>query len=487
MILLMRGIYMNFDEAYQEFVKKHVGQDVLRVPERLNGMLVEEIPQLMGGPQQFKEVYLPESVKRIESYAFDEWSQLSKIHLPQKMEYIGAYAFSETRLRELFLPDGIKYLGNSICYGCHLLESVHLGNGLETIGMGGFWDCKALRQIVIPATVRRILNAAFQDCQNLVWIRFEGKVEAISPNAFANCDSLVLVESLQVEQNVREIYHSDVMMEGFDMTDQPKKQQAFMSLFTPQVIPIIPNLINVDITSLEYAETDHRVEKYGKALKNLQRVELKEKSVNERIVSLLDAAVQAKCLGQFRTALDLCEQALALKPANGVAFYNLAKLLYLVGQSTAVLKALVFAKVNVYQAHITKLYGPAGHVYLDADVNRQKKYIGEILSYRSWAAGHRGEKPVTGYELLCELEGKKRIEERAVEDIIPAYKELLRQQFEQNLYEVTDRRTRKRMNSISRNEKEFSKMARYMARDMYRENRSMNNEIGKFDDDTCYV
>ncbi len=481
---------MNFEEAYQEFVESHVGQDVLRVPDRLNDMIVEEIPQLMGEPHQFMEVWLPESVQRIESHAFDEWPQLCKIHLPKEMEYIGAYAFSQTRLRELRLPDGIKYLGNSVCYGCHSLESVHLGDGLETIGMGAFWDCKALRQIVIPATVRRIMDAAFQDCQNLVWLRFEGEVEAIASDAFADCGNVAIVESSQVEQKVEEIRHADVMMENFLVTDQPKKtktQKKFMSLFNSQVIPVIPNLIDADITSMEYAEAGNRAEKYRQALENLQQTESKEKTVKERIVSLLDVAVQAKCLGQYRTALNLCEQALALKPQNGVAFYNLAKLLYLVGQSTAVLKALAFAKLNVYQAHLKKLYGPAGHVYLDADIKRQKTYIGEILSYRSWAAGHSGGKPITGYELLCEIEGKKRLEERAVEDSIPLCKMLLRMHFEQELYGATDPRSRKIINSIRRNDEEFSNVARNMAHDMYCKHLSMNNEIGKFDDDPCYV
>ena len=502
---------MNFDEAYQKFVESCVGQDILRVPERLNGTLVEEIPQLMGVPQSFKEVWLPESVQRIESHAFDEWSQLCKIHLPQEMEYIGAYAFSETGLRELRLPDGIKYLGNSICYGCHSLESVHLGDGLETIGTGAFWDCKSLRQIVIPGTVRRIMNAAFQDCENLVWIRFDGKVEAIASSAFANCGNVVLVESSQVEQNVEVISHTDVMMESLHIIKQPKRikdKEMFMSLFNLQAIPVIPNLIDVDITSLEYAQEGQRAEKYGQALENLQKTKPKEKSVKERIVSclktmtinlskeesleerivsFLDVAVQAKCLGQFRTALDLCKQALALKPTNGVAFYNLAKILYLVGQGTAVVKALSLAELNVYKANISKLYGLAGHVYLDVDIKIQKTYIGEILAYRSWAAGHRAEKPVTGYELLCEIEGKKRLEERYVKDSIPFCKEMLREQLEQDLYDETDQHTRQMMVSISHNNKALSNMAKEMAHYNYQNKRSMNNEIGKFDDDNCYV
>lgn len=481
---------MNFDEAYQEFVESCAGQNILRVPEQLNGMLVKEIPQFMGEPQQFTEVWLPESVQRIESHAFDEWSHLRKIHLPQEMEYIGAYAFSETKLRELCLPNGIKYLGNSICYGCHSLESVRLGDGLETIGAGAFWGCRALRQIVIPSTVRRIMESAFQDCQSLAWLRFDGKVDAIASNAFEDCGNVVLVESSQVEQNVEEISLTDVMMESLHMTDQPKKtktQQEFMPLFNSQTIPVVPNIFNADITSLEYAKIGNRAEKYNQALKSLEKINSDKNSTTERIASLLDVAVQAKCLGQYRTALDLCEQALALKPTNGVAFYNLAKLLYLVGQSTAVLKALAFAKLNVYQAHIIKLYGPAGHVYLDVDIKKQKTYIGEILAYRSWAAGHRKEKPVNGYELFCEIEGKKRLEEQAIEDNLPFYKMLLSQQLEENLYEVTDPHIRRKLVGISDNDKKFTDMARNFGRDIYRQNMSMNNEIGKFDDDPCYV
>lgn len=487
-MLLKRGFAMDFKEVYQAFVESCAGQDVLRVPERINGILVEVIPQLTWGTQDFREVWLPESVQRIESYAFDEWPYLSKIHLPQDMEYIGAYAFSGTQIRELRLPNGIKYLGNSICYGCHSLESVHLGEGLEAIGIGAFWDCKALRQIVIPATVRQIMESAFQDCQNLVWIRFEGTVDAIAFGAFSNCGNVVIVESSQVEQKVEEISHTDIIKERFLKKKHPKKiknKRAFMSFFLIQAIPVIPNLADIDITSLDYAEIVNRAKTYAQALEALNKVEVKEKSVNERIVLLLDVAVQAKYLGQYRTALDLCEQALALKVTNGVAYYNLAKLLYLVGQSTAVLKAMAFAKLNVYHAHIPKLYGPVGHVYLDEDIKRQKTYIGEILAYRSWVAGHRGVKPITGYELLCEIEGKKRLEEIGVEDNIPMCKMILRRQLAQKLQEVTNPRIRQSVNSII--SKKLTDMARNMARDLYRDKHSMNIEIGKFDDDVSYI
>ena len=485
----MRGLAMNFNEVYQEYVESFVGQDVLRVPEQINGMIVEVIPKLKLGPQDFKEVWLPESVKRIESYAFDEWRQLKEVHLPKDMEYIGAYAFSETKISELHLPDGIKYLGNSICYGCHSLESVHLGNELETIGIGAFWDCTALRQMVIPVTVRKIMDSAFQDCQNLVYIRFEGKVEAIAPNAFLNCNNIVLVESSQVEQKIEEINQLDVIHESLIKSKSKKNnksKRSFMSFFIIQAIPVIPNLVDIDITDLDYPEVRRRAELYTQKLVNLKQDISKEKSVKERIELLLDLAVQAKFLGQFRTALDLCEQALSLKPANGVAFYNLAKILYLVGQGTAVLKALAFAKLNVYQAHISKLYGPAGHVYLDAYPKRQRMYMGEILAYRSWAAGHSGEKPVTGYELLCELEGKKRLEEMAVNNSIPFSKMMLRRQLTEKMNQTIDHRISQKLNNIIHNENQLNDMAKEYAYDLYRKNSSLNNEVGKFDDDVCY-
>ena len=64
---------------------------------------------------------------------------------------------------------------------------------------------------------------------------------------------------------------------------------------------------------------------------------------------------------------------------------------------------------------------------------------------------------------------------------------LLSQQLEENLYEVTDPHIRRKLVGISDNDKKFTDMARNFGRDIYRQNMSMNNEIGKFDDDPCYV
>ncbi len=75
--------------------------------------------------QQIKHVYLPESLKYIETNAFEHCS-LEKITIPQNVEIIGSYAFFDTKLKEIHFSKNVKSIG---IYALCGISSIHCYEG----------------------------------------------------------------------------------------------------------------------------------------------------------------------------------------------------------------------------------------------------------------------------------------------------------------------------------------------------------------------
>lgn len=120
------------------------------------------------------EITLPNSVKRIEDYAFS-YNEFTKVILNEGLEYIGNHAFSSpTFLEEIEIPSSVKEIGECAFGGKPLISStpnplrkIILNEGLEKIGARAFASCRSLETIKIPSTVKEIGGGAFDDCPNI--------------------------------------------------------------------------------------------------------------------------------------------------------------------------------------------------------------------------------------------------------------------------------------------------------------------------------
>ena len=143
------------------------------------------------------KVSLPSTLEQIgylsgstHNYIFSRCEKLEKIILPEKLWFIGYNAFSYTALKEIDIPDNVKYIWTYAFNNCELLEKVILPSALIKIDHGGFEGCKMLYNITIPEKVSEIGNSAFEGCTSLQSISFEGNVSSIGKEAFINCTSL---------------------------------------------------------------------------------------------------------------------------------------------------------------------------------------------------------------------------------------------------------------------------------------------------------
>lgn len=91
-------------------------------------------------------IIIPESVKRVDSYAFSNCSQISSVIYEADIKVIQSHAFA----------------------GCSGLSNVELPTSLEKIDEAAFANCTSLKYLSIPKSVTNISDYAFQNDSNLV-------------------------------------------------------------------------------------------------------------------------------------------------------------------------------------------------------------------------------------------------------------------------------------------------------------------------------
>lgn len=110
-------------------------------------------------------------------------------------------AFAGSRIREIGLPESLRYIGNYAFYECKDLSFVGLPEGLETIGEGAFGKCAGLTGIDLPEGLVRIGRLAFgETCLSEVYI--PANVSEIGAGAFAMFSSVGLQEFTVSKDNV---------------------------------------------------------------------------------------------------------------------------------------------------------------------------------------------------------------------------------------------------------------------------------------------
>ena len=172
---------------------------------------------LLNAPQLFTGVYeVPNSVTKIESYAFYRCRELTGIVLPESLAFIGDYAFYNCwHLSAIDIPESVTFLGNYAFSVCDALDtvtipsgitelpaglfynsdilSVSLPDGLTGIGADAFRSCGYLKDINIPAGVTTIAENAFRDCRSLQTVTVPEGVTKIGASAFQGCSGLIRI------------------------------------------------------------------------------------------------------------------------------------------------------------------------------------------------------------------------------------------------------------------------------------------------------
>ena len=147
-----------------------------------------------SGCTNLKKVTMPDTVKRIEDFAFSGCTNLIDIKIPNSVTSIGGSAFSGcTGLTSTTIGNGVTSIGGSAFSGCTSLTSITIGNSVTSISYRVFYNCTNLTTVIIPSSVTSIGSSAFYKCTNLTSITIGNSVTSIGSSAFYNCTNLTTV------------------------------------------------------------------------------------------------------------------------------------------------------------------------------------------------------------------------------------------------------------------------------------------------------
>ncbi len=134
---------------------------------------------------------IPDSVVRIEDYAFYWCDALKEINIGASVSEIGVSAFYYCEnLQSLTLPESLVYIGEEAFYYCRSLEEAVIPDNVTALGDGAFSACKGLLSVKIGNSVAAIGAETFGWCESLKSVEIGASVETIGDGAFYYCPAM---------------------------------------------------------------------------------------------------------------------------------------------------------------------------------------------------------------------------------------------------------------------------------------------------------
>ena len=151
------------------------------------------------------KLILPNSTKRIGSYAFRDFDQITLIEIPNSVTRIEKSAFIDCdNLTSVIIPKSVNSIENKAFGRCNSLVNITVEDGNPKYdsreNCNAIIETKANTLIVacnnttIPNTVKKIGDYSFYDCDFLKSLILPNSIEGIGANAFESCDSLMSIK-----------------------------------------------------------------------------------------------------------------------------------------------------------------------------------------------------------------------------------------------------------------------------------------------------
>lgn len=107
----------------------------------------------------------------------------------------------DAEIKNLVVPNTVEKVNNWAFAGCSSLESLLLPTGVKSIGKYAFKDCTSLKTLVVPENVTLIEDRAFMGCNNIQEVTIMNSVTKVAGNAFEGCGEIkkATVSTLAIE------------------------------------------------------------------------------------------------------------------------------------------------------------------------------------------------------------------------------------------------------------------------------------------------
>ena len=113
---------------------------------------------------------LSDRIYHIAPQAFRGCKQLTSIAFPERMETIGDSAFMDCGLKEVSVPQGVRFIEPATFMNCASLRKLDLPKSIERLLKNSFKGCPALTEIVCPKKFPPIIDEAFESYNITVFV-----------------------------------------------------------------------------------------------------------------------------------------------------------------------------------------------------------------------------------------------------------------------------------------------------------------------------
>lgn len=177
-------------------------ESVVRIPPEIDGAPVTAIgADTFRGCTRVRAIYIPASVKKISTDAFDMCPSLDKITVDSASVYFssdGGVLFNRSgsaavRCPEGFrestftLPAGVTEIADNAFLACKNLRVINMPSTLISVGKRSFAECHLLQSITLPPSLENIGDGAFADCTALTDITVSPLLTTVGTDLFRNC------------------------------------------------------------------------------------------------------------------------------------------------------------------------------------------------------------------------------------------------------------------------------------------------------------
>ncbi|MBR2527456.1 MAG: leucine-rich repeat domain-containing protein [Blautia sp.] len=218
--------YINEDNESVTIAEYTGEEEVVRIPENIDGYTVSEIGYQAFSYYKMKAVSIPDCVSRIGGRAFEYCIIEDRLRLPENIE-IMKDAFSYALLPSVVtIPSGAK-VGKCAFSYCRVLEQVWIEPD-AVIGSRAFGYCDSLKQVVCAAD-SLVESDAFEYCHGLEEAILCGSAKT-EANAFHYCENIKIVRGKESEYDNRKQ----------DAGEEPDSFYADVKIVTPYYSMTIP-------------------------------------------------------------------------------------------------------------------------------------------------------------------------------------------------------------------------------------------------------
>ncbi len=205
----------------------------IEIPAEIDGLPVKIIGEKSFEKLELLEtVIIPDTVEKIETYAFYNCKLLNNVEVPDKYIYIGNNAFEQTKLE---MTASTIYIGKML-YKCGTLPLSKYTIMKDVVGIceNAFYNCD-IEEVILPENLVGIGANAFKYC-SLKKIHIPESVKIIGTDAFYGND----IEEITVDENNEYFCVKDNILYNAELTKMELIAENIVSCEIPDTVTEIP-------------------------------------------------------------------------------------------------------------------------------------------------------------------------------------------------------------------------------------------------------